>query len=313
MKYIVLIIFTIIFTIILWLFPILQLRNQKLKKIEYLTLENEFRKTIAQIIGGILVLIGLVFTWEQLSDTKNIIEISEERLITDRYSKAIDQLGSNKTQIRLGGIYSLGQIANSAKEYIPVVNKVLATYIRQNYNYPNVNIHEELQASIDIITYRDSNYQTSITTSQGANLSNVILESYAFDGAILINAILNSSNVSQSSFVKSNLSGMSAYEADFKRANFKESTLSKSTLYGACFEQAILTGSIVKNADLRLANLKEANLSYCDLTGCNLTDANLNGAFLYNANLTNVKGLTKAQIQSAKTNYQTKLPSYLKL
>jgi hypothetical protein len=70
---------------------------------ERFAVENEARKTLAQIIGGAAVLFGLYFTWGSL-------EVNREGQITDRFTKAITQLGEwgpEKLAVRLGGIYAL--------------------------------------------------------------------------------------------------------------------------------------------------------------------------------------------------------------
>src|SRR6185437_5342840 len=60
------------------------------------------------------------------------IRVAEEGKITDRFSKAIEQLGSKKLEIRLGGIYALERIANdSERDHWPVM-EVLTAYVREN-------------------------------------------------------------------------------------------------------------------------------------------------------------------------------------
>ena len=53
---------------------------------------------------GVLLVVGAVATWRQL-------QISREGQITERFSRAVDQLGSDKQDVRLGGIYTLERIA----------------------------------------------------------------------------------------------------------------------------------------------------------------------------------------------------------
>jgi pentapeptide repeat protein len=63
--------------------------------------------------------------------TKNL-ELTEAGQVTERFTKAITQLGDDKLQIRLGGIYALERIAkDSAKDHWPIM-EVLTTYIREN-------------------------------------------------------------------------------------------------------------------------------------------------------------------------------------
>ena len=61
------------------------------KHFEY---ENEARKTLAQILGGIIVLGGLYSSIQTLS-------LSREGEITDRFTRAIDQLGALDASRRL--------------------------------------------------------------------------------------------------------------------------------------------------------------------------------------------------------------------
>jgi hypothetical protein len=73
--------------------------------------ENEARKTLATMLGAFMVLGGAYFTWRN-------IKLVQEGQITDRFTKAIEQLGAvdasgkKKLEVRLSGIYALERIAN---------------------------------------------------------------------------------------------------------------------------------------------------------------------------------------------------------
>jgi hypothetical protein len=67
-------------------------------------LQNGIRSTMLQALGGILVVAGAVATWRQ-------VQISREGQITDRLTHAIDQLGADKADIRIGGIFALERLA----------------------------------------------------------------------------------------------------------------------------------------------------------------------------------------------------------
>ena len=62
---------------------------------------------MAQIIGGTVILFGLYFTWQQITLTNKQLNISYEGQISERFTRAIDQLGSEKLEVRVGGVYSL--------------------------------------------------------------------------------------------------------------------------------------------------------------------------------------------------------------
>jgi len=87
--------------------------------------ENEARKTLAQILGGILVLVGLYFAWKR-------IEVSREDQITERFTRAIEQLGNEESMaVRLGGIYALERIAKDSEKDHWIAMEVLTAYVRE--------------------------------------------------------------------------------------------------------------------------------------------------------------------------------------
>jgi hypothetical protein len=51
--------------------------------------------------------------------------------VTARYTKAIEQLGSGKLDVRIGGIYALERIAHNSPQDQPAVLEVLAAFIRE--------------------------------------------------------------------------------------------------------------------------------------------------------------------------------------
>lgn len=96
------------------------------------TLENQYRTTLAQIFGGVAIGIGLYHTWQRNN-------IAHEGQITERFTRAIDQLGNRKLEIRLGAIYALERIANeSGKDYWSII-EILTAYIRMNSNIKGKN------------------------------------------------------------------------------------------------------------------------------------------------------------------------------
>ncbi len=75
---------------------------------------NETRRTWAQILGGVVLLFGVYLTYRRVSATERraeaaqkTVEVAERGQITERFTRAIDQLGSGKLEVRLGGIYAL--------------------------------------------------------------------------------------------------------------------------------------------------------------------------------------------------------------
>ena len=88
--------------------------------------------TLVQIITALLVLAGLYWTSRRVVATEETVRVAQEGHITDRFTKAIAQLGDDKMAIRLGGIYALERIAkDSEKDHGPIM-EVLTAYVREN-------------------------------------------------------------------------------------------------------------------------------------------------------------------------------------
>ena len=59
-----------------------------------------------------------------------------ERRITESFAKAVEQLGSDKLETRLGGIYTLERIAReSEREYWPIM-ETLTAFVREHAPWP---------------------------------------------------------------------------------------------------------------------------------------------------------------------------------
>src|SRR5262249_46526201 len=105
-------------------------------------IENEVRDMLLKVLGGFFLIIGAYFTWRQLT-------IAREGQITDRFTKAIGQLGDEKLAIRLGGIYALERIArDSERDHWPIM-EVLTAYVRHHAPWDTKNEHQPL-AEVDL-------------------------------------------------------------------------------------------------------------------------------------------------------------------
>jgi hypothetical protein len=85
--------------------------------------ESAIRSTVLQLIGGLVVIFGIVYTAAQF-------RVSRETHYTDRYTKAIDQLGHAEAVVRMGGIFALHRLALNSKIDRPTVTQVLNGYLR---------------------------------------------------------------------------------------------------------------------------------------------------------------------------------------
>ena len=129
--------------------------------------------TIVQIIAAIVVLVGLYWTSRRvLAAEKTVrvaqqtVRVAEEGHITERFTKAIAQLGDKEMAIRLGGIYALERLAKDSETDHGPIMEVLTAYVREKA--PRKNDDSEPQAAerpptdIQAILPKDLQYLTDL-------------------------------------------------------------------------------------------------------------------------------------------------------
>ena len=89
--------------------------------------------------AGLFAAGALVYTARNFTISRRIVELtlrtvelSEQGQVTDRYTKAIEQLGSDKLDVRIGGIYALERVARDSARDHPAVVEVLAAFVREH-------------------------------------------------------------------------------------------------------------------------------------------------------------------------------------
>jgi uncharacterized protein YjbI with pentapeptide repeats len=307
---------------------------------ELFEIENASRGTLGQILSGVAVLTGLVFAWQQLGQTSDNLRVSQEGQITDRFTRAVDQLGSDDFTVRLGGIYALERIArDSPRDYGPVM-EVLTAYARQEAPLrvgaaatPGAappGVPQEVEAILKVIGRRTP-AQIEAEMSEGGcldltgisavgiNLAGYDLRHTCWDrsdlrGAVLSNADLTATTFDRSVLQGANLDSVAAAGAALTRADLAFANLSRadlgdanllaSDLSGATMQETELTG-----ADLVGVNLAGALLLGADLTAADLADAQFAGAVLSGATLAGAEHMTAEQIDPAIIDGATTLPA----
>lgn len=267
--------------------------------------ENSYRATLAQILGGIAIGIGLYYTWRRISIAEDNLEVIQEGQITERFTRAIEQLGNEKLEIRLGGIYSLERISQeSDKDYWPIM-EILTAYIRNNSpakiskikeddDSPFSQFFEERKDGSEVMDFQSfDEYElkeaevNKLPLDIQAILTVIGRRKYSFSSGEPEYLDLGKTNLS-----RFNLIGINLEEADLREADLKGTKLQHANLKGAYLEGAYLYNTFLMRAYLPDAILKRAKLQLADLLGAVLTNANLQEAdlkhaFLSDANLEN--------------------------
>jgi hypothetical protein len=83
-----------------------------------LRLQNDVRIGLLQAVAGVAVIAAVVVTWQQLeTDRRQLrqqLQVAGQEQAAERFARALDQLGSEQPDVRLGGIYGLERIAARA-------------------------------------------------------------------------------------------------------------------------------------------------------------------------------------------------------
>lgn len=87
-----------------------------------LAAEAAIRATVLQTIGGLVLLVGLGFTARS-------VYVTRETHLTDRLTKAVDQLGHDKREVRVGGVYALQRLAKNSRVDRSVIADILTGYL----------------------------------------------------------------------------------------------------------------------------------------------------------------------------------------
>lgn len=260
---------------------------------------------------------------QQARDTaeaeRRTLELTEQGQVTDRYTKAIEQLGSDKLDVRIGGIYALERIARDSARDHPTVIEVLSAFIREHSHErpppppdssapPNPDIRPDVQAAVTVLGRRKFVNDSPRINLSGANLSHADLETANLADAVLwdVNltradmrgAILTSADLTQA-----NLTGALLVGADFAGVKLVEAVLSatwwlNAILVGAEFGPVKAMDANFERADLSQANLAGGRLDHADFTHAKLCGADLREADLSTAALTGAD-FTDADLRQA--------------
>jgi uncharacterized protein YjbI with pentapeptide repeats len=303
------------------------------------------KKDLVQALGlltaGVAGAVGIFFTWrgqritqESLQDAR---ENSEENLrlareghITERFTRAIDQLGATdeannkKLEIRLGGIYALERIAgdslameNSPGRDYRTVMEVLTAYVREispqaagpsnkssNAASLSNEATDEASEGTEWVTLPEPRHPTpdiqailGVLSRVQASVPEEHRTSLDLRRADLQGADLRGAQLQGAYLPEANLQGAGLLYAQLQGAYLPHADFQGADLQGANLIEAQLQGAYLQ-ANLPHADFQGAHLTYAQLQGANLREANLQGANLREANLQGAN-LREANLQWA--------------
>lgn len=257
--------------------------------------------TLAQILGGAALLSGVYFTWRTL-------QVNREGQITDRFTRAIDQLGathddnSKNLELRLGGIYALARIARESEEDHWSIMEVLTAYVRDRDPWrPFEGQQGEEDATIEK-SEEDSG------RSRGESKPSEV-PSLPAPAPPDIQAIMTVIRRRTRYFGDGEPEPLNLNQTNLTRVNLRGANLRGANLLGANLLGASLIGADLRGAYLSFDPVRERYLWGASLIGADLRGAHLEGTHLGGVERTK---LTQAQLEVTSGDETTVLPPHLK-
>lgn len=292
------------------------------------------------VFAGALSVVGVTvtaLTYEQTRRTANKThEREREAQITERFTHATEQIGSDKVEVRVGGLYALARIAEDSPKDSGPVAEVLSAFVRVKAPWNLEDTHPpsrgidaanasrpppDIQAALAAIA-RGEGFADgrAVVDLEGTDLRGLALltgrrihlEGVRFAGAHLERATLDDGHFREAVLTGADLSDAQLVEADLERANLDGARLERARLGGANLKRASFIGGHLSRAALSQACCDGAFLMRADLNGAVMTEAslrgaNLDGAHLENANLRGAD-LDGADLRRVSANRNTRWP-----
>jgi hypothetical protein len=226
-------------------------------RIDDIHLTKELKPAVGTTVSGLRTAIvavsaAIVATWGARL-TARTISVHRDGQVTDRYTKAIEQLASDRQIQQLGGIYALERIMRDSPADQSTIAEVLASFIRE-MSPAGANtsvrikrpVNDPVHAAIKVLARRAVKDEGSQLNLRGTNLSGVDLSSppdYSW----------------RANLQNADLIGSVLTHAHLRGANLKEATLINVNFFHTNME-----GVQLDNADLSGARLQEARYLTAD-------------------------------------------------
>jgi len=204
-------------------------------------------------------------------------ELAFESQVTERFTKAVEQLGHNKRAVRLGAIYALERIAKDSARDRDTIVETLAAYIRE--------LAPWTPPSDEALSRADDDIENEYLRPRylGEALEGIPRLAIDIEAALkVICRLLPSGDPMRE---KIDLSQTDLTRLDASHLNLSYMNFIDVNLYGASFKYANLNHTQLQRSVLSWATLLNADLQWANLTLASLYETNLNGAWLSGTSL----------------------------
>jgi hypothetical protein len=145
-----------------------------------------------------------------------------ERRVTELYTKAVEQLGSDKAPVRLGGLYALERLAEDNPGHRQTIINILCAYLRMPYELPddvgkdNLKEHREQEQELQVRLAAQRLLTAHLRPSEAHDSP---IETFWVDvefdltGAVLLNFDLSRCTVKAADFRRATFEGHASFWA----------------------------------------------------------------------------------------------------
>ncbi|MGW1675465.1 pentapeptide repeat-containing protein [Streptomyces sp. NPDC002324] len=220
------------------------------------------RTSLLALGAGGLAAVGIVYTHRTLHQNR-------EGQVTDRYTKAIGQIASDKPVEQLGGIYALERIMrDSVKDHATIV-EVLAAFVREHAPAPVTGPDEPAP-----ITAPDEHSRQARRLDRLIGERIVDRDRRPTEPVQAALTVLGRRPRDRAEPFLVNLAHTDLRGAELVGGYLQEAVLFRADLEGASLHRAILSGARLEGANLVRTELPEAHLEGARLEKARLEEAN---------------------------------------
>jgi len=243
---------------------------------------GEYVKTVATVLGGALVVLGLWINNRRVAEQTRQNNIAEKGQINTRFKDAATLLDSRNVSSMLSGVYALHQIALESsvederqRGYVRIIHDILCAYVREN---TETIVNEEngkewrinskpaivIQTIMKVLFKNNEFVYSDLMT----DLSNCIFENIDLDNANMVNV-----DFSKTKFIR-----LSAKDCKFSSCYMENTFIDEVDFGNSSFEKVVFDNSHIKNT------------SFVDnyFTSCDFWDVILFNTKFYNAQMKDV-------------------------
>jgi len=232
---------------------------------------------VKDLILGLTAIVGVVSVVAAARSAKAASEqalIANDAKITDRIAKAVEFLGNEKENIRIGAILSLERIAKDSPRDHQVIFEQISVFIKNKLeNKPrhsdeiigiiikNKSYFRDVNLAIEVIGRRNFKNDSLQIDLSNCNFSNIRMQNKNFRGINFFGSTFNNS-----SFFKCNFEECNLITSDFSDCTFNESILSGSKFQNSTLSRAKIVSCDMKRCIFIRAKVDDLNIKLTDMS-----------------------------------------------